>query len=543
MTVRVVTGVDQDIRGRIVALYGEPDAEWSPISTREAVESMRAGVHSYVSVGRRGSADIHAFNGSWVRTTRNLVYEDNLDNLGGPNYSHYGAGSFGLAVTLSPDGVEALARELHASGAVIDRLAVHHGGLFVTALLGVPRFEPVAGGASFEVVRDAICHVRPANDPQAPGVSVVATITALCTVGTRVPARLGVADFTLTYSVPPQGAVRLESPVSGEAREAVLQSFTTWVAASRVDRWDLPLNGLLTGASRVDAELSAGGHARVGFRFDGKRVGEFSPARSEFDWTVALSRPFVVARIGEAMRAYLGGLPAPLGTDWRVYVPGIADVMIRYLEVGLIPGAVVISGIAVQGRSSAVSATFTAQFSLALDVDGLITATLGDTTVEVVEWYAKIADFLSGGTLVEGVQDGLRTALGAIGADVASGLLRPDLLTRIVAAGTARQATVVATPRRVWIEPGAMHLGGDFDRAPVAPQVDAVALGRRVDITPSATPGSTIREIRWEADGVTRVETFEQRTVSWTPPTGASSVTVTVITDEGEQSVASATLQ
>ena len=263
-------------------------------------------------------------------------------------------------------------------------------------------------------------------------------------------------------------------------------------------------------------------------------MGEFPAQRGAFAWTVALSRPYVVQRIGEAVRSYLGGLPPPLGSDWRVAVPGNSDVTLRYLEVGLVPGAVVISGIAVRGRSASVSANFTASFSLALDADGLVAATLGETTVEVVEWYAKIADFLSGGTLLDGVQEGLRLALGNLGVDATAGLLNADLLTNIVATGTAQRTAVRATPRRVWIGPGALHLGGDFEREPVPPRVGAVTLGSRVDITMLATPGATVREIRWEASGATRVETYEQRTVSWTPPAAARAATVTVVTDEGE---------
>lgn len=532
MTHRIVIGVEQDLRGNIIALYGDEDAGWSPISRHEAVESMRASMHTYATAGRRGGADIHIFNSDWLRTVKDVTSEDNLDNLGGPDYTRLGAGAYGIAVTLSPDGVTALARELHASGAVVDRVSLLHDGLLVTAMLGVPRFEPGADASHFEIVRDAICHVRRIDDATDPGTNAVATVTAACAVSTQVDATAGWAGFTLTYSVPERGAVRVETAGAAPARAAVTESLTGWVAGSRVDRWDLPIEGLIAGASRVDAGMAGSGHAQVGFRFDGRREGAFPAARQGYDWTVALSRPYVVERIGAAIRASLGGLPAPMGDDWRV--PITSDVSLNYLDVALIPGAVQISGAAVSGVPVPVTAHFTASFTLALDADGLVQATLGDTDVEIVEWYAHVANFLSGGNLVRGVEAGLRGALGALGADAASGLLGPDLLTRMVAAGTSNVATVRAVPRRVWIEPGALRLGGDFERSPAAPTLTPVRLGDRVDLTLSSTPGATVREIRWDVGGVSHIQAFEHRAMSWTPPAGRASATVTVTTDEGQ---------
>ena len=532
MTRRIVVGVEQDLRGRITALYGDEDAGWSPISRREAVESMRAGMHTYATVGRRGSAEIHILGSDWLRTQRDVTSEDNLDSLGGPDYTRLGAGAYGIAVTLSSAGVCALARELHASGAVVDRVSLLHDGLLVTAMLGVPRFEPGVDGSHFEIVRDAICHVRRVDDAADPGTNAVATVTAACVVSAKVDARAGWAGFTLAYSVPDRGAVRVETAVAGPALTAVTESLTGWVAGSRVDRWDLPVEGLITGATRADAGMAASGHVQVGFRFDGRREGAFPAARQGYDWTVALSRPYVVDRVGAAIRASLGGLPAPMGGDWRV--PISSDVSLNYLDVALIPGAVQISGAAVSGLPVPVTAHFTAVFTLALDADGLVKATLGGTDVEVVEWYAQVANFLSGGNLVRGIEDGLRGALGALGADAASGLLGPDLLTRMVAAGTSNAAMVRAVPQRVWIEPGALQLGGNFERTPATPIVKPVRLGTRVDLTLSSTPGATVREVRWDAGGVSQVQAFEQRAVSWILPPGVASATVTVTTDEGQ---------
>ena len=191
MSARIVTGVDQDRRGRITALFGDADAGWSPISTREAVASIRSGQHTYVSVGRRGSADVNIFSSEWLRSTPDLTVEDNLDNLGAPDFSRYGAGAFGIALTLSQDGVGALARELHASGAIVDRVYLLHGPLQVTALLGAPRFEQGAEATQFEIVRDAVCHVRRGDDAADPGTHVVATVTAACVVTVKTDTKAG----------------------------------------------------------------------------------------------------------------------------------------------------------------------------------------------------------------------------------------------------------------------------------------------------------------------------------------------------------------
>lgn len=52
-------------------------------------------------------------------------------------------------------------------------------------------------------------------------------------------------------------------------------------------------------------------------------------------------------------------------------------------------------------------------------------------------------------------------------------------------------------------------------------------------MTTSSTPGATVRDPLGSERG-DRVETYEQRTVSWTPPAAARATTVTVVTDEGE---------
>jgi hypothetical protein len=542
MARRIVVGVEQDERGRIIALYGDEDAAWSPVSAREARRGISSGVHTYVAVGSIGAADVHVLGGQWLRTNHNLIQDDNLDFLGQSGMGRYGAGTYGIAAILSPHGVSVLARELHASGAINNRFSLLADGLLVTGVLGVPRFEPGAEPAHFGIVRDAVCHIRNAADAADPGVSAVATVTAECDVTITTDARAGWIGFTLAYSVPASGAVRVETAVADPAREAVIAALTEWVASSRTDRWDLPVDGMLAGVKRVDAGFAPSGHAHVGFRFDGKREGLFPDATPGYDWTIALARPYVVERIGEAVRVAMGGLPAPLGEDRRVAVPGTADVHLTALDAGLMPGAVQLTGVAVSTAGVTVTARFTATFTLSLDSDGLVTATLGGTHIDLVEWYAQLADFVAGGAIVSGVEEGLRRALGALGADAASGLLSADLLTRIVAAGTENVASVRAVPRRVWIEPGALRLGGDFERSPVAPQVTAVALGGRVDLTMSSTPGATLHEVRWEARGETETQEFEQRALSWTPPSGASSVTVTVTTDEGETASATVSL-
>ena len=538
MSQRIVTGVDRDEKGRIQALFGDADQGWSPVTRREAAAGITSSVHTYVAVAASGaSSDIHTYNGTWLRTAPDKTSSDNLDVLGGPDYGHFGAGAFGIVVGVSAEGVDKLARELHASNSIVSRVVLLHADKLVTVVLGVPRFEPTSEPHRFEIVRDAICHVRDVANATDPGTSAAVTVTAECEVSVKTKAQLNVVTFTLAYSVPARGAVTLQAPIAEPARSAIVTTLTEWVAGSRSDQWDLEANGMLAGVTRVDPNFDASGQVQVGFRFDGKRAGEFPAVPNPItahDWTVALSRPYVVERIGQALRSYFSDLPAPMGEAWRVTVPGVADVALSYLEVNLVPGAVVVSGVAIKGIDATISAKFSGYFSLDLDVDGQVSATLVDTEVEVVEWYAKVADFLTGGLLVDSIAEGLRSALGTLGSNAAGGLMSAELLTRVVAGGTSGTANVTAMPRRVWIEPGAVNLGGDLERAPAPVEVVAANLGTRVDATLTAAPGTTIREVRWDSGGTVVTQTYERRALSFAPPAGATSVTVTVTTDEGQ---------
>lgn len=532
MSVRTITGVEHDRNGRILTLFGE-DEPWSPVSSGEAARAIRAGLARYVAEGSEGTAELHAYRGRWVRTDKDATSTDNLDSLVTGDAARLGAGDFGLVVTVSPAGVAAIAREMHASGAVVDAFSVVQGTWLLTGVLGVPRFEPI-DGETFSVVREVLCFVRPSDDAAATGFNAVATVTTSSTVTFTVKPAAASLEGRIAYATPEHGAVRIETPLAEDQAQLVSAALTTWLGRIRTDVWSMPLSGPLAGAVRVRARLAPSGHAQLGAGFAGTRVATFPEPRSRWDWTVSLSRTYVVARVAAGLEAILGGLPAPMGTDERLLVPGTADVYLRSLELLLAPGEIVISGSAVRHDPVEVTAAFTARFRLGLDAAEALTVDVIGTDVELVEWYARVADFLSGGSLTRGLEDGVRDALSGVASSAVAGLLDEDVLTRVVAAGTAASAQVRAAPRQVWVEPGSVQLGGVLERVPRAPQPRPVRIGNRVDATLSRAPGADLREVCWVVDGVEDIQTFERRALSIVVPEGTRRVALRLVTEEGQ---------
>ena len=82
---------------------------------------------------------------------------------------------------------------------------------------------------------------------------------------------------------------------------------------------------------------------------------------------------------------------------------------LTYLEFGLRQGAVVISGRVRKPGPPAISADFTAWIGLALSSSGDLTTEVLHTSVDVIEWYAEVADFVSGGAITRAADAALRS--------------------------------------------------------------------------------------------------------------------------------------
>lgn len=527
--VRVVTGVVQDEWHNVRVLFG--DGDWSPVRTHEAAAAIAAGTARYVAQGVDGTAPLHPFKGSWVRTASDASTADNLDSLVGAHTEALAAGDCSLVLTLSPAGVASLAREIHAHGAVVTRVSLPHEGWTVTATLGVPTLRPGDGEGTFVIEREALCVATPSDDAAAPAVTAVLVVTVDCAATFSVPRGVGTLDAQLTYSPRPVGTVRLLTPLPASSAAIVTGALLAWATRERTDVWSLPLTGPLAGASTVAARFAPSGHVQLGIDTEGKGARRLPDPRSPWDWTLALSRTVVAAQVADALRAALGGLPRPLGTDGRVAVPGTPDVYLHSLELGLGAGEAVLRGVAYRDAVPLVTANFAMRLSVALADDGDVAVAVEGIDVDVVEWYAKIADFFSGGAIVDAVRAGLEAGLGRLGGGV--GLLDADVLTRIVAAGTSGVASVRAVPQHVWIEQGALVVGGSIERSPQAPLPRPVAVGDRLDGTLSETPGADATVVRWTVDGVVVEGRYERRALSFTAPAGWATATLTLTTDAG----------
>lgn len=529
MIVRRVTGAAHDERKRIVALFGAGD--WSPVSTKEATAAMRAGLVTYISTTPYGDARIHPYQGTWVRTEATTSQAENLDVLALSEAKALATGSFSAVLTMSPAGIVALARELHSSGGIANSATLEAGGWLVSVSLGVPSFRAGDDDSRFVITREALCVARVSHDASAPAFSAVAELTVECEAALKVR-RGSTLDVTLRYKPRAVDPVRVLTPLTPDKSLALKQALTAFATRSRVDAWSVPLTGLLQGVVGADARLAPSGHAQVGVDTQSRGARTFPDARSPWDWTLALSRPVVSERLGEALRTALGALPAPMGSDRRVPVPGTADVYLRSLELGLGGGQAILRGTAYKAVSPVVTANFSVRLGVSLNAAQELEVSVLGTDVEVVEWYAKVADLLSGGAITDAVARGLAAATGAVSG---SGLriLDDDVLSRIVAAGTTQRTAVHAEPRQVWIEEGAVLMGGVLSRVATAPDVVAVALGDRIDATLTTTPGANPVEVTWDVDGVVHRGLFEARALSFNAGTGWRDATVTVTTDEG----------
>ncbi len=521
MAEREITAVVKDKRGRVRTLFN-PGAEWSPVSSVEAAAQIRAQAHRYiVSAGGPGHVVVRSYRRRWVRTIRDERGFNNLDELPSPVFADLVTGAFDVVITLAPDALDQVIREMHAAATIEDRHVLYRDGNLIEIRLGPPLVESTAGGDGTRcaVTREALCWVSRADTPADPGFSAVAVIRAEARLETVIHGDQGVVGLRLEFTAGAGDPVTIGTALSAERYAIVDAALREWVGTPDSGEWNTALPPELVDVKAIRTRLVEGERLQLGMAFEQQLPdhGLPSPGLSS-GWSIAFSRQFLAARMGAAFEARFGAVPPPAG-EGRVEVDAGSSIYIDYLELGLADGEVVLSGRAIRDVDPVVSANFRLTFVVGLTNAGLLTVSLDDVTVDVVEWYARLFDFLSGSALSRALRDGLREAISASGGDGVASFLSADLIGAIARAGTVRDVDI--RPRVSWasVSPGGLVIGGNL-RVPAQRRPRAVltavpgAVGAPVVLYGggSSVPGGSVSEVRWDfGDGTSEVLTGTDR--------------------------------
>ena len=558
MADRYVTAVVRDKRGRVVKLYA-PGEEWSPVASAEAAIHIASGAHHYwVDAGGGDAVEVRPFRRVWVRTVPDAEGVNNLDELPPPNYALTRTGAYDAVVTVSASALERLGREMHAAGVIEDRRATAQEGQVVELVLGPPVVEPYTDDgddSAFVVEREALCWASDVSRADDPGFSAVVTTRAVARTKTRAPDADGVAGFELRYAAHPDDAVTVHTPLDPARRAIVEAAAGTFLSDARTDVWTFTMPGELGTLVRVRPAFAGSGDLQIGLGFDAT-AGEFGlpQAGAPADWAISLSRAYLASRVYATLATELGAAPPPAGAA-PVLLDAAENLYLDLLELGLGNGLIVLSGRLRRDATPEVTATFRAEFALALTATGLVTAELGEVDVEVGEWYAQLFDFLSGSALTNALKKGLRTALSGdsgSGSKLAS-FFSADLIRSLATAGTERTVSLTPKVTGVDVSPAGLQIRGDLNvRARPRPRAllrvqsgpsgaPAVLYGGA-----SAVPGGDVSEARWDfGDGSQAQLGGSDRALvaGHVYASGGYSAKLTVVGDDGQEHSATAKLK
>lgn len=556
MTQREITAVVRDKKGRVRLLYN-PGAEWSPVSAGEAAAQIRSAAHQYiVSSGGPGFVVVRPYGERWVRTIRDGRRINNLDELPPPEFAELPTGAFDLVVTLAPSALDMVLCEMHAAGTISDRQVLLIQDKVIELKLGPPVLTPFTNGdgSSCTVTREALAWVSAAARTGDPGFSAVVTTRSIAHIETLPREQQGEVALRLAYSAHPTDPVTLQTALPAEQANLLHAALTKWLTQPSADVWTMALPPELTALNAIQTRLTPGGHLQIGMAFEQQIPNRGFPDDGELTgWSIAFSRQFLAARLRAAFAAEFGDAPPPAGTG-RVEVDAHESIYVDYLELCLEHDAVVLHGRAIRDVDPVVSAFFRVRFTIGLTATGLVTVSTDDIDVDVVEWYAKVFDFLSGSALSRALRDGLRASIASSGGTGGmSAFLSGDLISAIARAGTIRDISVNPRVTSVSVEPGGLIIGGVFKASPrPRPQAILTALTGAPGAPTvlygggSLVPGGVVREVRWDfGDGTTQTLSGADRTLvaGHTYAAGRYSARITVIGEDGREGSDSASVR
>lgn len=448
---------------------------------------------------------------------------------------------------------------MHEAGVLFQHEVRVAEGRIVEMCLGCPRierFERPDGLPAFAITTSIACWVSRADDPTDPGFSAMATMKTQARLTAAKPAHDGLLRLTLSYEPRPPGEVELHGQMTAEERAFLQGVLEQWTGTRHSDAWTGEMPAAPGKVVALAAEFSSKDDLQVGLGFEGGFSTDGLPsnaaAEQAAEWSLALSRPLLARRVHDAFAAQLGAAPPPFGNS--PVVSQSQGVYLDFLELKLADGEVLLTGQISRSGFGGIHASFTVHVSLSLTATGLISPSVGDVEVEVAEWYATVADVLSGGAVTSAVRQGIRYALSSPDShgQLAS-MLTPDLVESLAVARTAADVHLRPKIKAVEVKRKGLRLVGTLKTAaPKGPSAELQAVAGAAGNPTllygvrSAVPGSNLAEVRWDfGDGVkeTLSGAGAALAVGHAYAAGTHKPKITVVDSDGRQASATTTVK
>jgi hypothetical protein len=444
---RKVTETIRDSRRRILALCN-PDEPWSPRRAQDALRDIHFSLHRYLAVGEGRQAEVRSVEGpygpylrsDWDDTTTNNLDELPLASVGNPL-----TGVSEVALQVNESVVEQLVRAMHRVGATSHHAVSVSGDRRVELTFGAP--EAVALIPTEEEDTEARARV------DLPVLYRSRALGAADDLGDAAAAVLHVRARVASHAAPTGVQLFIDwsetrdddVDVAGPNGATVASDIAGFARTQGATGQDVRLPGF--------ADRAPVSELTTAFRRESGRnvvavtlsFGTAPPERPrqvsgevflEREWALALSEHLVTERIRDGLWQDIGALPPPFG-DQPVVLPGTTDLFLDSFDVLLADGAIVFEGQLRRPGPPEVTASYRAEITLEL-IGGSVQATVGEVKVQTNEWYASLADFISGGAITAAVERGLRQSLGAGAGGRLSTFFSGELLREVASVNTSR---------------------------------------------------------------------------------------------------------
>ncbi len=515
MAERKVTETIRDSRSRILALCN-PGEPWSPRRARDALRDIHFGLHRYTATGGGREAEVRVVqgpSGEYLRSDWDDTTANNLDDLPLASEGNRLTGVSEVALQVGEPVVERLVRAMHRVGATTHHAVSVSNDRRVELTFGAPEsvaLIPTEDGDTEARARvDLPVVYRSRALSAADDLGDVAT--AILHVRARVASHAAPSGVQLfidwsetrdeDVDVAGPNAARVASDIAGFARTqgAIGQDVRLPGFTGRAQLSELTTAfRRKSGRNVVAVTLSFGSAPPEGSR---QVSGEVFLER---EWALALSEHLVTERIRDGLSQDIGELPPPFG-DRPVVLPGTTDLFLDSFDVLLADRAIVFEGQLRRPGPPVVTASYRAEIALEL-IGGSVTATVGEVKVKTNEWYASLADFISGGAITAAVERGLRQSLGAGAGGRLSTFFSGDLLREVASINTSRMIEANPVLEELEVRDAGIVAQGrlevpDTGAPPVAAFVVLPARGgsrrRILDAGRSWAPGGRLTAFTW----------------------------------------------
>ncbi len=455
-------------------------------------------------------------------------------------------GDFDYVLEVQQQVISSIVQAMHRENVFRHRYMRYHNGKAVELQIGAPTVSLDSGAYPENrawVTSRVYYHSRPINNPSDIGINAVADVRAA-------------ASFALSTGNP--GLLTREAALISDWSNTAIDIVTVYGATSDVENEVRGailefINDDAGGAFTIPPFGDSGGAiGSVGFRFlnSGSPVltvglnstsqvkgstSELTQVFVQQDFALAISGDYLMGMIISAIRSSFGGnLPPPNGpnsvevwvgkvctisTPFGCWAHATQHVILDALNIALAQGQISVSG-RVTIHTDAwyvpeVIADFTLPITLSVGADQSIQVNVGEATVSLEEWWAQIANFLSGNNLASAIATGVQSAVQSGSQGQFSTILSPDALGRLGSLGSTTLIQVNPVANAVEIRTdgiiihGSVNIGNRFGGLQVS-FADILVPGfpnrHLLHAGNSWAPGSIIDTYSWDfGDGQTAV--------------------------------------